>query len=169
MSETAIHVERERLAREASEHHATATAETQRLVQEAEARANAAEDRARETTASAATLRDNAQAEADALLAKARREAEQVVATAKKEAESLRSQGHADAERELAAIKAEVERVSKRRDGIVAQLAALKDVVSSFGQDDDHSHDAAAETAATTGDVPADEESRESGEDDTEA
>jgi vacuolar-type H+-ATPase subunit E/Vma4 len=99
-------------------------------------------------------LRDTAQAEADAVLAKARREAEQIVVSAKKEAESLRSQGHADAERELSAIKAEVERVSKRRDGIVAQLAALKDVVSSFGRDDDN-HDEPA----------ADEASHESGED----
>jgi hypothetical protein len=67
-----------------------------------------------------------------------------MVSAAKKDAESLRSQGHADAERELAAIKAEVDRVSKRRDGIVAQLAALKDVVSSFAQDEDESP--AAET-----------------------
>ena len=148
-------MERERLAREASEHHSTAIAETQRLVQEAEARANAAEDRARETTASAATLRDTAQAEADALLAEARREAEQMVAGAQKEAESLRSRGHADAERELAAIKAEVARVSKRRDGIVAQLAALKDVVSSFGQDDNHDEPEADEVSQESGDDTA--------------
>jgi hypothetical protein len=47
----------------------------------------------------------------------------------------VRSQGHAEAERDLSAIKAELERVTKRRDGIVAQLAALKDVVAGFGQD----------------------------------
>ena len=35
-----------------------------------------------------------------------------------------------------AAIKAEVARVSKRRDAIVAQLGALRDVVAGFGTDE---------------------------------
>jgi hypothetical protein len=69
-----------------------------------------------------------------------------MVAAAKKQVESLRSQGHADAERGLAAIRAEVERVTKRRDGIVAQLAALKDVVAGFGQDADEETDTAPGT-----------------------
>ncbi|HEX2894986.1 MAG TPA: hypothetical protein VHO29_13390, partial [Marmoricola sp.] len=60
-------------------------------------------------------------------------------------------------QRELAAIKAEVERVSKRRDGIVAQLGALRDVVSSFAQEE--------ETAA--GDSPAGEVEAESAVDET--
>ena len=44
-------VEKERLAREATEHHNSAIAETQRLVEEAEERATAAEERAREAIA----------------------------------------------------------------------------------------------------------------------
>ncbi|MCX6397493.1 MAG: hypothetical protein NTV23_13490 [Propionibacteriales bacterium] len=130
-------VERERLVREAAEHHATATTETQRLVAEAEARANAAEDRSREAINAANSHRDQTATDADALLSKARREAEQLVRSAKKEAESLRINGHAASEQALAEIKAEVVRVSKRRDAIVAQLGALKDVVSGFGKDDD--------------------------------
>ena len=44
-------VDRERLAREASEHHTSSLAETKRLVEEAEQRATAAEERAREADA----------------------------------------------------------------------------------------------------------------------
>jgi len=106
-------------------------------VAEAEARANAAEDRARETTAAATELRETSAREAESLLNKARREAEQLVGSAKKEADRLRTSGHAEAEAELATIKSEVDRLSKRRDGIVAQLAALKDVVSGFGGDEE--------------------------------
>lgn len=145
-------VERERLVREAAEHHATATAETQRLVAEAEARANAAEDRSREAINAANVHRDQTNTDTEALMAKARREAEQLVHSAKKEAESLRINGHAESERALAAIKAEVDRVSKRRDAIVAQLGALKDVVSGFAKDDDgpdETPSAAAESETT--------------------
>jgi hypothetical protein len=34
------------------------------------------------------------------------------------------------------AVRAEVERLTKRRDAIAAQLASLRDVVSGFGEDD---------------------------------
>lgn len=129
-------VEKERLTREAAEHHETAMKETQRLVSEAEARANAAESRASEATAAANTHREQVLNDSESLLSKARREAEQIVASAKKQAESLRSSGHADSERELAAITAEVGRLTKRRDAIAAQLGALRDVVTGFGDDE---------------------------------
>ena len=72
------------------------------MVDEAEARANAAEERSREAINAANAHRDQTDADAEALLSKARREAEQLVHSAKKQAESLRTSGHADAERELA-------------------------------------------------------------------
>jgi F0F1-type ATP synthase membrane subunit b/b' len=125
------------LVREAAEQHATATAESQRMVTEAEGRANAAEDRSREAINAANSYRDQTQTDAEALLAKARREADQLVNAAKKQAEALRVNGHAESEQALAAIKSEVDRVSKRRDAIVAQLGALKDVVSGFGKDEE--------------------------------
>ena len=93
--------EKERLTREAAEHHSSATAETERLVQEAEARAKAAEERAREATAQATASRKQAQQESDRLLSHARREAEQIVASAQTQAKSFVSAGQADAEREL--------------------------------------------------------------------
>jgi len=46
----------------------------------------------------------------------------------------------------IAALKAEVDRVQKRRDAIVAQLGALRDVVASFA---DPASDAPAQEKAT--------------------
>ena len=130
-------VEKERLAREATDHHSSATAETKRLVQEAEERAVAAETRSREAAAQAAAHRQQSQTEAEALLTRARREAEQIVASARTQAESITSSGDAEKERQLAAIRSEVDRMTKRRDAISAQLASLRDVVAGFGEDDE--------------------------------
>ena len=69
-----------------------------------------------------------------------------MVSAAKKEADSLRTSGQAEAERALAVIKAEVDRMSKRRDAIVGQLAALKDVVSGFGNDDEDAQTTTTDT-----------------------
>jgi cell division septum initiation protein DivIVA len=130
-------VEKERLTREAAEHHDSAVAETQRLVAEAEERANAAEQRAHDATEAANAHRAQAAQEAEQLVTRSRREAEQIVSAAKKQADALRNSGHADSERELAALKAEVTRLTRRRDSITAQLSALRDVVAGFGTDDE--------------------------------
>ncbi len=57
----------------------------------------------------------------------------------------------AEAERQLASIRAEVDRITKRRDAITAQLASLRDVVAGFGTDDD----ATSASAPTSGDDKA--------------
>ena len=59
------------------------------------------------------------------------------MASARTQAESITSTGNADAERELATIRAEVDRMAKRRDAITAQLASLRDVVAGFGEDEE--------------------------------
>ena len=59
------------------------------------------------------------------------------MASARTQAESITSSGDAEAERQLAAIRAEVDRMTKRRDAIAAQLASLRDVVAGFGEDDE--------------------------------
>ena len=117
--------------------HVIAVAKAQRLVAEAEERANAAELRAREATEAANAHREQAAQEAEQLVSRSRREAEQIVSAAKKQADALRNSGHADSERELQALKAEVGRLSRRRDSITAQLSALRDVVAGFGNDDE--------------------------------
>ena len=43
---------------------------------------------------------------------------------------------NAEADRELAKVKAEVERMTKRREAIAAQLASLRDVVAGFGENE---------------------------------
>ena len=55
---------------------------------------------------------------------------------AQSQADSIGTTRTAEAERELANIQAEVERVSKRRDAITAQLGALRDVVAGFDKDE---------------------------------
>lgn len=138
-------VEKERLAREATDHHDSATAETRRLVEEAEQRANAAEERAAQITRQATDHRASSQQEAEALLNRARREAEQVVAAARSQADTVRAAGDADLERQVETLKMEVSRLTKRRDAITAQLASLRDVVSGFADDDEP--DPAAKTS----------------------
>ncbi len=129
-------VEKERLAREATDHHNTAVAETRKLVDEAEQRAAAAEQRAAEASRQAAENRAAAQTESEALLSRARREAEQIVASARTQADSITASGEADAQRQLAATRAELERVSKRKSAITAQLASLADLVAGFDEND---------------------------------
>ncbi|MGH3509848.1 MAG: hypothetical protein ACRDPI_06405, partial [Nocardioidaceae bacterium] len=69
------------------------------------------------------------------LLSHSKREAEQIVTTARTQAFSHTASGRAETERQLAALKAEVDRYQKRRDSIIAQLGALKDVVTGFGDE----------------------------------
>jgi uncharacterized protein involved in exopolysaccharide biosynthesis len=57
------------------------------------------------------------------------------VSSAQTQAASFTASGEAEAERALATLKAEVDRYQKRRDAIVAQLGALRDVVAGFGDD----------------------------------
>ena len=59
------------------------------------------------------------------MLTRARREAEQIVASARTQADAITSRGDAESERQLAEIKAEVERMAKRRDAIAAQLSLV--------------------------------------------
>ena len=59
-----------------------------------------------------------------------------MVASAHTQADSITSTGTAQADRELAAVKSEIDRLSRRRDSIVAQLASLRDVVEGFTEDE---------------------------------
>ncbi|MDQ1614526.1 MAG: hypothetical protein QOJ60_465 [Actinomycetota bacterium] len=129
-------VDRERLTKEAVDRHGSAMAETHRLVAEAEMRAKAAEDRAADATATATKHREQAAAEADRSLSRSRHEAEQIVRAARSQAEQIVSNATANADRQTAAARAELEALEKRRDAIVAQLAQLRHVVTTFHGDD---------------------------------
>jgi len=147
-------VEKERLAREATDHHNSAVAETKRLVAEAEQRAHAAEERARIASQQITDQRAAAKTESESLLARAKREAEQLVSAARAQAETITSAGNAEAERELGIVKAEVARMVKRRDAITAQLASLSELVAGFGKDDVEDEEPVADEA-TQGEEPA--------------
>lgn len=125
-------VEKERLAREASENHASATDQTAKLVKDAEARAKAADDRAHDIMAQAAKARDAASAEAARLLDNAKAEATQLVSSASAEAQHIRVSATTDAERQTRVLRAEVEELQRKRDGIMAQMGQLRDIVSTF-------------------------------------
>ena len=125
------------LAREATDHHNSSMAETRRLVEEAESRASAAEERARQAAAQIAAQRTQAETESEGLLSRAKREADQLISSARAQAETISAAGHAEAERGLAAIRAEVERLTKRRDAITAQLAPLSNLIAGFAHDAD--------------------------------
>ena len=103
-------VEKERLAREATDHHNSAVAETKRLVEEAERRAAAAEERAGDATKQAGAARAAAKSEAEGVVSRARREAEQIVAAAQQKAEAVASSSDDAHAREIASTKAELDR-----------------------------------------------------------
>ena len=106
------------------------------MVREAEERANAAELRVNEAAAQARKQREDAAAESERMLSRSRREAEQIVATARKQAEHMSSQALSELDRRTAAARTELDTVQRRRDGIVSQLAALRDLVAGFGPDE---------------------------------
>jgi len=125
-------VEKERLAREATENHQTATEQTAKLVADAEARATAADDRARDVLAQAAQARENADADAAKLLENAKREADSLISGAKAEAEHIRASAVTETERHTRMLRAEVEDLQRKRDGIMSQMGQLRDIVSTF-------------------------------------
>ena len=105
-------------------------------VSRTEKRASAAETRARAAIDQSAKNRADAAAEAERTVLRARQEAEQLITSARRQAEQLIAQANADLERQSAQARAELDHVQRRRDGIVAQLAQLRDIVSSFGGPD---------------------------------
>lgn len=130
-------VERERLAREAADHHDQAMAETTRIVTEGETRAADAEERARIAAQHVADQRAELAKESEGIIARARRDAEAILSKARAEADHLASTATVEAEKGHAIIKAEVDRLTKRRDAIAAQLSSLTDLVSGFGKTED--------------------------------
>ncbi|AXT85551.1 hypothetical protein C6I20_10345 [Aeromicrobium sp. A1-2] len=134
-------VEKERLAREASENHASATEQTGKMVKDSEARAKSADDRARDIMAQAAKARDAASAEAARLLDNAKGEASQLVTSAQAQAQHIHVTATTDAERQTRVLRAEVDDLQRKREGIMAQMGQLRDIVSTF--------------APTTEDLPA--------------
>ena len=79
------------------------------------------------------------------MIARARREAEQIVTSARTQAEQMATKAQADLDRNTSAARAELDIVQRRRDGIVAQLAALRDLMAGFAGEDESAAEAAGQ------------------------
>jgi cell division septum initiation protein DivIVA len=132
----ALALERERLAKEAAAYHSSATDRTQRLVADSEARAKAAERRAAEALELSTTHREQATIEVDKILAAARRDAEQLIATARAQAAQITAKATHESDETHALAEKRIDLLRRRRDGILSQLAQLRDLVGSFATDD---------------------------------
>ncbi|MGH3459209.1 DivIVA domain-containing protein [Aeromicrobium sp.] len=125
-------VEKERLAREASDNHVAASEQTAKLVGDAETRAAAADERARDLMSQATKSRDSASAEAARIVDSAKTEASAIVSNAHAEADHLRATATTSVERETRNLRAEVEDLERKREGILSQMGQLRDIVASF-------------------------------------
>lgn len=148
-------VEKERLAREAAENHTSAMEQTGKLVQDAETRAKAADERARDIMAQATKARDAASVDTTRLLENAKTEAAQILTGANAEAQKIRVEASAQAERQTRLLRSEVEELQRRREGIMAQMGQLRDIVSTFAPT--VAEPAAADDDEEAGDTPDDE------------
>jgi cell division septum initiation protein DivIVA len=125
-------VEKDRLAREAADNHAAATEQTAKLVTDSETRAAAADERARDIMAQATKSRDAASGEAARIVDSAKTEVSAIISKAHAEADHLRATATTEVERETRSLRAEVEDLERKREGILAQMGQLRDIVATF-------------------------------------
>ena len=59
-----------------------------------------------------------------------------MIASARAQAEAITASGDAELQREIAGRRAELDRLTKRRAAITAQLSSLADLVAGFGEDE---------------------------------
>jgi hypothetical protein len=129
-------VEKERLAREAADHHEAATQQTAKLVADAEARASAADDRAREAMNQATAARESAGDEAARIIEGSRAEAASIVAAARADADNVAAAAATDLERQTRRLRNEVEDLQARRESILVQMGQIRDIVAGIAPAD---------------------------------
>jgi hypothetical protein len=140
-------VEKERLAREANEAHASASEKTAQLVADAEARAAAADDRAREAISQATAARESASHDSARMIEDAETHAKSILAQVKAEAELHRTTAAKDLERQTRSLRTELADLQERRAAILAQLGQIRDIVGGFAAGESNEVEA-AETLA---------------------
>ncbi|ADB34006.1 hypothetical protein Kfla_4990 [Kribbella flavida DSM 17836] len=126
--------EREQQAKELADKHAQIAADTENLTTQMQEAAEASERRVAEATEQARKIRAEAEESAERTLTRARREAEQVLSAARTRAEAELASSADEAERSRTLIARETERLAKRRDGILAQIAGLNDIASNIAR-----------------------------------
>ena len=132
-------VEKERLAREANDAHASAVEQTGQLVSDAESRASTADDRAREAIAQATAARESASIDSARMIEDAETHAKSILAQVKAEAELHRTTAAKDLEHQTRSLRTELADLQERRAAILAQLGQIRDIVGGFavGNTDD--------------------------------
>lgn len=125
-------VEKERLAREANDAHAAAVEKTSQLIADAEARATAADDRAREAINQATAARESSSADSARMIEDAEAHAKSILAQVKAEAELHRTTAAKDLERQTRSLRTELADLQERRAAILAQLGQIRDIVGGF-------------------------------------
>ncbi|GAA2384086.1 caspase, EACC1-associated type [Dactylosporangium salmoneum] len=108
-----------------SARHASAVAATRKLVTEAEGRARAAEDRAKEIEQRAETRRVESERSAAETIDKAKDLADKTVNEARAEAHRLLSEARAEAEETTQRARREVEDLTRQKDAVTSQLGQM--------------------------------------------
>jgi hypothetical protein len=124
--EVELAARREAADREEAVRLGDAQAATRKLVQEAERRAADAEKRAAEATTQAEQARRDAKADAKKELADAHRKAELVIAQAKDDGKQLLADIEADGDKRRAAIKKELDELTRQKNDVDAKLAQMR-------------------------------------------
>jgi hypothetical protein len=115
----------EKAERDESARHASAVAATQKLVGEAESRARAAEDRAKEIEQRAEARRVESERSAAETLEKAKNLSEKTVNEARAEAHRQLSEARAEAEETTQRARREVDDLTRQKDAVKSQLAEM--------------------------------------------
>jgi vacuolar-type H+-ATPase subunit H len=126
--------EREQQAKELADKHAQIAADTENLTTQMREAAEASERRVAEATEQARKIRAEAEESAERTINRARREAEQVLTTARTRADAELAKAADEAERSRTIVARETERLAKRRDGILTQIAGLNEIASNIAR-----------------------------------
>lgn len=119
------------------ERFTTASAENNKLIAEAQARAKKADDEARAAAQRAETTRVEAVEKADRIIADGRKRAQELIAESRVTAEATIEESAAEAKRNLSSAQSQVDLLTKQRRTITAQLEQLRSMFAAPGLFDD--------------------------------
>src|SRR4029453_8545936 len=108
--------------------------ETERLTAQMKDAAEESEKRIAEANAHAAKIRKEAEEAVERTTTRAGREAEQIVNAARTRADAEVANAAGEAERSRIAVSREAERLAKRRDGILSQIAGLNEIATNIAR-----------------------------------
>jgi hypothetical protein len=123
---------REQAERAESERHGEAVVATRKLVDEAERRAATAEERAAAVAARNEQVEREANERARQLVDDAQRDADRVLADVRVTAQQMQAEADAEADRRRAAVQRELDDLTKQKDEVSRHLAQMRQLVGSL-------------------------------------